>query len=185
MGTGFAGSHPFLPSGPQQRSAGEVSRSMVGSPVSRKPSPVEYLRAGTSQGRFEIMLHGYHHDEPTGRGEFAGGQDLEKKVAEGHNYLRGSTRCASSGVCTAKEYYWQGWAARNRSRGSRSRRNGRGQGRMASAFATHVEALAKTSRDGEKPPRPGIPWVLNLGDHREIPGNPSPRVHRSRPTICF
>src|SRR5438874_13773159 len=49
---------------------------------------VEYLRAGISQGRFEIMLHGYHHYEPSGQGEFSKGRDLVDKIMDGRKYLQ-------------------------------------------------------------------------------------------------
>ena len=48
---------------------------------------VDYLRMGIAQGRFEIMLHGYHHDELHDRLEFAGGHDLAQRVADGRQYL--------------------------------------------------------------------------------------------------
>lgn len=48
---------------------------------------VDYLRMGVAQGRFEIMLHGYHHDELYDRWEFAGGHDLAQRVTHGRQYL--------------------------------------------------------------------------------------------------
>jgi hypothetical protein len=57
-------------------------------PLHENGALVRYLRAGVSEGRFEIMLHGYYHDEPSGRGEFSRGVDLEKKSSMGGNIYR-------------------------------------------------------------------------------------------------
>lgn len=48
---------------------------------------VEYLRRGIADGRYEAMLHGYHHDEPEHRREFLEGTELVRKVREGKQYL--------------------------------------------------------------------------------------------------
>ena len=40
-------------------------------PLHENQPLVDYLRMGISTGRFEIMLHGYYHDELHGRPEFA------------------------------------------------------------------------------------------------------------------
>jgi len=48
---------------------------------------VRFLRDGIARDRINITLHGYHHkDEPDGF-EFAAGNDLARKVAEGKRYL--------------------------------------------------------------------------------------------------
>ena len=39
------------------------------------------------EGRFEIMLHGYHHDEPSGNFEFAACKRLAERVSQGRKYL--------------------------------------------------------------------------------------------------
>ena len=56
-------------------------------PLHENGALVQYLRAAISQGRFEIMLHGYHHDEPSGRAEFSDGDELIRKAADGRKYL--------------------------------------------------------------------------------------------------
>ena len=48
---------------------------------------VEWLRSGIAGGRYEPMLHGYHHDVPDGSREFATGINLAQKVADGRKYL--------------------------------------------------------------------------------------------------
>src|SRR5215467_11375207 len=56
-------------------------------PLHENRALVDYLRAAVSKGRFEIMLHGYHHDEPTGQPEFSAGEGLAQKIADGRQYL--------------------------------------------------------------------------------------------------
>ena len=56
-------------------------------PLHENENLVAYLREGVTQGRFEIMLHGYHHDEPSGGEEFVVGSDLARKALEGRRYL--------------------------------------------------------------------------------------------------
>jgi len=48
---------------------------------------VEFLRDGCAFGRFSIMLHGYHHNIPSGRPEFQEGAALAAKAREGKAYL--------------------------------------------------------------------------------------------------
>src|ERR1051325_5899188 len=55
-------------------------------PLHENTELVSYLRQRISDKKFEVMLHGYHHDEPEGR-EFVCGKDLARKVAEGRKYL--------------------------------------------------------------------------------------------------
>jgi hypothetical protein len=132
---------------------------------------VEYLRARIAEGRFEAMLHGYHHDEPDGRPEFLWGKDLAQKIIDGRNYLE-NVLGASVRVFVPPH-------------------NAIGpKGLRAVAQAKlHLGCLAGV-RSGWSPLSPktwmiwfklrqwqrsgglGIPWVLDLGDHREIAGNP-------------
>src|SRR5258708_22550213 len=42
-------------------------------PLHENGALVDYLRERLAERRFEIMLHGYHHDEPHGRPEFGEG----------------------------------------------------------------------------------------------------------------
>src|SRR5262245_31613378 len=56
-------------------------------PLHENRALVDYLRRGISDGRFEIMLHGYHHDEQSGCPEFSYGIDLARKVIHGRKYL--------------------------------------------------------------------------------------------------
>jgi hypothetical protein len=56
-------------------------------PLHDNENLVKFLREAVATDRFEIMLHGYHHDEPDGGGEFAVGRDLTRKAIEGRQYL--------------------------------------------------------------------------------------------------
>jgi hypothetical protein len=140
-------------------------------PLHQNKPLVEYLRTGVAENRFEIMLHGYHHDEGPGRLEFVHGPDLTRRVHDGRRYLedllgarirvfvppynaigRAGLRAVSraglhlagtTGVRTGwSPMSWSTWACWWRLR--RWRRSG----------------------------GVGVPWVLNLDDHCELPGNP-------------
>ena len=56
-------------------------------PLHENRALVDYLRAGIAARRFEVMLHGYHHDEPERPFEFANAPDLARRVADGRKYL--------------------------------------------------------------------------------------------------
>lgn len=132
---------------------------------------VEYLRAGIAAGRFEAMLHGYHHDVPSGRGEFVMEHDLARRVTEGRRYLEellGTTirvfvaphnAIGREGLLAlAHEGLHLGGAAGIRS------------GWPYSSRASW--SLWLKLRRWRKSGGVGVPWVLDLGDHREIGGNP-------------
>jgi hypothetical protein len=132
---------------------------------------VEYLRQGLAAGRYEVMLHGYYHDEPDGHWEFQHGDDLARRVADGRAYLEdlletrirmfvpprnaigrdGLRAIAQAGLhlggTAGVRAGWPRWSARTWRLWLQLRRWSRGGGA-------------------------GVPWVLDLGDHREIAGNP-------------
>src|SRR5262247_2992498 len=56
-------------------------------PLEENTALVQYLRQGIADGRYEAMLHGYHHDELGIQREFIDGKDLKDKVREGKRYL--------------------------------------------------------------------------------------------------
>src|SRR5438093_13395451 len=56
-------------------------------PLHENSELVTYLRGRIKEGRFEIMLHGYHHDTADGHFEFARGNHLAKRVRDGKKYL--------------------------------------------------------------------------------------------------
>lgn len=148
-------------------------------PLHENQELVEYLRSNAANGRFEIMLHGYHHDEPTCRFEFARGNHLAERVSSGRKYLEDllSARVrvfvaprntiGRQGLCAlAKEGMHLGGVTGARSGWpllSRKTwrlwwhlRNWRNQGGL------------------------GVPWILDLVDHREIAGNPATPVNSFR-----
>jgi hypothetical protein len=142
---------------------------------------VQYLRAGLSTGRYEAMLHGYHHDEEDRLFEFIGGDNLQRRVSDGRKYLedllgapirvfvpprngigrQGLQAIANEGLHLAGVAgVRSGWPPLSR--------------------ATWVNwwRLRKWKSQGGR----GIPWVLELGDHREIPGNavtPTSNLHEN------
>lgn len=140
-------------------------------PLHNNRALVEYLRTAVSKGRFEIMLHGYYHDEPCGQREFSDGNDLGHKATDGRKYLedligapirvfvpphnsigRGGLRAIVGanlhlGCVAGLRSGWSPVSQRT--------------------WGTWLK-LRKWRKSGGL----GIPWVLDLGDHREIAGNP-------------
>jgi hypothetical protein len=131
---------------------------------------VDYLRMGVAQGRFEIMLHGYHHDELYDRWEFAGGHDLAQRVTHGRQYLEdllGATIRVF--VPPYNSISRQGLRAIARAglhlAGTRGVRSG------WPLLSRKTWVLWSRLRRWRTSGGLGIPWILELGDHREIPGN--------------
>lgn len=131
---------------------------------------VEYLRAGVAEGRLEIMLHGYHHDESPDRFEFSGGNDLTRRVADGRRYLEdllGATIRVF--VPPYNSIGRQGLRAIARAGlhlgGTTGIRSG------WSPLSAKSWSLWWRLRRWRKTGGLGTPWVLDLGDHREISGN--------------
>ena len=131
---------------------------------------VEYLRDGVSKGRYEVMLHGYHHDESDGRAEFADRSDLAQRVSRGRKYLEdllgtsvrvfvppGNTIGAAGLRAIAREGLHLGGTAGVRG------------GWCLTSAATWKTWLRL--RQWRKSGGLGVPWILDLRDHREIPGN--------------
>ncbi len=139
-------------------------------PLHENQALVEYLRAGVSEGRFEIMLHGYHHDEPSGRGEFSRGADLVQKVLEGRKYLEDLLEAQVRVFVAPKNIMGRdGLHAIVRA--------GLHFGGTVGVRAGWPLFSRGTWRNWRKLRRwrnesaVGVPWILDLGDHREIPGN--------------
>jgi hypothetical protein len=161
---------PFCRAGSSRAVPEKVRGSCSVHPLHENAPLVEYLREKVSTGRFEIMLHGYHHDEAHGRPEFAGGDDLDRRVREGRRYLedllrttikvfvpphnaigrQGLHAVARAGLHLAGAAGVRGgWPLRSRATWEMwwKLRRWRGNGGV------------------------GVPWILDLGDHREIAGN--------------
>jgi len=131
---------------------------------------VGYLRHGIDKGKFEIMLHGYYHDEADGRIEFSARQDVTERVSSGRKYLEdllgapirvfvpphntigreGLRAIASAGLHLA---------------GAAGVRGG------WSAVSYKTWSVWLRLRKWRMTGGMGIPWILDLGDHREIAGN--------------
>jgi hypothetical protein len=130
---------------------------------------VEYLREGIRAGRFEAMLHGYHHDELGGVPEFAAAPDLRRKIADGRRYLEdvldtavrvfvpphNAIRRQGLRALAAEGLHLAGTA------GIRA-----GWSPFSRKSWTTWRRLRRWRRTGGV----GTPWVLDLGDHRELPG---------------
>jgi peptidoglycan/xylan/chitin deacetylase (PgdA/CDA1 family) len=135
------------------------------------PDIVDYLRRGVAQNRFEIMLHGYHHDDPTMLGEFRYDDHLMTKVMDGRKYLqdllgtrvrlfvapRNSIGRAGLRAVVAAGLHFGGTV------GVRS-----GWSLLSRPTWANWFNLRRWRKHGGA----GVPWILDLGDHREIPGNP-------------
>ena len=139
-------------------------------PLHENQALVSWLRASIAGGRVEPMLHGYHHDEHDCRAEFVNGRELARKVSDGRKYLedllgapvrvfvpphntigrQGLRAIAREGLhlgCTAGVR--SGWSLFS-----------------PSTWTTWLRLRRWQAGGGS-----GIPWVLDLGDHREIAGN--------------
>jgi hypothetical protein len=139
-------------------------------PLHENERLVKYLRQAVAKKRFEIMLHGYYHDEPDGRAEFAHGEHLAERVDRGRKYLEDLLGAPVRVFVAPKNVIGRaGLEAINRA--------GLHLGGIAGirggwpVFARKSWSLWLHLRRWQKRGGVGIPWVLDLGDHREIAGN--------------
>jgi hypothetical protein len=160
---------PFCRAGTSKGVPESARQTWTVHPLHKNTELVTYLRSMVTARRFEIMLHGYHHDEPDGQPEFIGGEELARKVREGRDYLNDllATRIrvfvpphnaigrrGLRGVAEAGLHL--GGAA-----------GVRGGWPLMSAGTW---ALWWRLRGWRRGGGVGVPWVLDLGDHREIAG---------------
>ena len=116
------------------------------------------------------MLHGYYHDEPDGHYEFERGNDLVRRVSDGRTYLEDLLGAKirvfvppRNGIgrdgllAIAREGLHLGGVAGIRS----------GWPLCSARSWAHYLRLRRWKVGGGV----GVPWVLDLGDHREIAGN--------------
>jgi hypothetical protein len=138
---------------------------------------VSYLRAGIYAGRFEIMLHGYYHDEPRGHAEFLTGKGLALRVADGRKYLEDL-------LATTIRVFVPPHNTVGRRGLHAIARHGLHLGCLAgvrsgwSPLSRATWRLWLRLRRWRKGGGVGIPWVLDLGDHHEIAGNPVTPISR-------
>ncbi|MAJ61461.1 MAG: hypothetical protein CBC48_16855 [bacterium TMED88] len=68
-----------------------VPENLIGSkdvlPLAECAALLGFLREQVSRGRFDLALHGYHHNRVTGLPEFVGATDLNRKAVEGRAEL--------------------------------------------------------------------------------------------------
>jgi hypothetical protein len=140
-------------------------------PLGENTALVKYLRDGIQEGRYEAMLHGYHHDEPHIPREFVGGTDLRRKVRDGKEYLENLLH-------TKIHVFVPPHNAIDRRGLQAITQAGLHLGTVAgmrSGWSWMSSASLKTwwrLRQWRSNGRVGIPWVLNLAGHKELAGNP-------------
>ncbi len=154
-------------------------------PLHENMDLVQYLRAAVAAGRFEIMLHGYYHDERETRFEFNGGAGLVQRVTDGRKYLQDllDTKVRVF-VAPRNAIGREGLRAISQSGLNLGGTAGiRAGWPLASrdTWRTWLR-LRKWRRGGGL----GVPWILDLGDHREIAGNPvTPASSFEQNAACF
>lgn len=140
-------------------------------PLHENQQLVQYLRSGASSGRFEIMLHGFYHDEPDKNAEFAGGTELRKRVADGCKYLEDLLQTKIRVFVAPRNAIGRAGLRAI----ARAGLHLGGTAGVRAGWPPFSQATWKTwtkLRALRKSGVPGVPWILDLGDHREIPGNP-------------
>jgi hypothetical protein len=148
-------------------------------PLHENPALIEYLRPRLAAGKFEVMLHGYHHDEPHGRPEFAGGDDLDRRVLDGRRYLEDLLAThVRVFVPPHNAIGRQGLRAVARAglhlAGAAGVRGG------WPLLSRRTWALWWQLRQWRRAGGSGVPWILDLGDHREIAGTPVTPLSRMK-----
>lgn len=139
-------------------------------PLHENRDLVEYLRRGTASGRYEVMLHGYHHDEPDGQWEFESDNDLAYRVRHGREYLEDL-------IGSPIRMFVPPRNAIGRNGLRAMAKAGLHLGGVAGLRAGWPLPSARSwqlwlrLRRWRTSGGAGVPWVLDLGDHREIAGN--------------
>ena len=164
---------PFCRAGKNKAVPEKYRHSLSTHPLHKNQSLVSYLRNGIAQGRFEAMLHGYHHDEEHGRPEFAQGSHLESRVIDGRKYLEdllGTTIrvfvppynaiCGEGLRAIVREELHLGGIAGVRSGWSL---------RSLRTWSLWFRLYYWRKFKGLGMP---WPWILDLGDHHEVAGRP-------------
>ena len=138
-------------------------------PLHENSDLVAYLRARIDEGRFEIMLHGYHHDEPGGQFEFARGNHLAERLSTGRKYLEDLLGVRIRVFVAPRNAIGK--------QGLRAlAREGLHLAGVAGVRSGWPLLSGKTwelwirLRRWRKSGGVGVPWVLDLLDHREMAG---------------
>jgi hypothetical protein len=172
---------PFHKAGTSKGVPEKYRRQWSVHPLHKNRELVEWLRKGIAENRFEPMLHGYYHDEEDRPLEFIGADDLARRVRDGRKYLEDLLGAAirvfvppGNGIgrpglqALASEGLHLGGVAGVRS----------GWDPLSRATWVTWWRLRKWRSSGGR----GVPWVLELDDHKEIPGNavtPSSNLHEN------
>jgi hypothetical protein len=140
-------------------------------PLEENKALVEYLRNGIADGRYEAMLHGYHHDDPDVRWEFVDGIDLGLKVLDGKQYLENLLHAKIRVFVPPHNAIGRdGLEAIQRAGlhlgGVAGMRGGWSWFEPSSLKAWWRIRKWRASGHG------GIPWIVELAEHRELAGNP-------------
>ena len=140
-------------------------------PLHENTEIVTYLRKRVAEGRFEIMLHGYHHDEPNGQFEFAHGKYLTTRVCDGKKYLEDvfDTQIrvfVPPHNTTGRQGLRALSAAGLHLGGVAGVRSG------WPVISRRTWTLWRRLRKWDDMGGCGIPWVLDLGSYCELAGNP-------------
>ena len=176
---------PFCRAGPSKAVPERLRGRWSVHPLHENGSLVEYLREGISKGRFEVMLHGYYHDEPRIRLEFRQGDNLFRRVSDGRKYLQDVLNTSVRVFVPPRNSIGrQGLHAIARAGLHLGGIGGFRSGWFplsAKAWTVWLRIRRWERRGGL-----GIPWVLDLGDHREIAGNavtPIARIRQNEDTF--
>ena len=160
---------PFCRAGSSKGVPEKFRNSWTVHPLHENDALVSYLRDEISAGRFEAMLHGYYHDEPNGEPEFAGTTDLEKRVLDGCKYLEDLLQTRVSVFVPPHNCI--------RRHGLRAiERAGLHLGGVAGVrsgwplFSVRTWTTWARLKRWEYSGGVGVPFTLDMGSHREIPG---------------
>jgi hypothetical protein len=172
---------PFCKAGTSKGVPERFRRRWSTHPLHENMELVEYLRAAIAAGRYEAMLHGYHHDEEDRLFEFVGSDDLAGRVRDGRKYLEDLLGVAIRVFVPPRNGIGrQGLKAIANEGLHLAGVAGVRTGWTLLSWATWMNwwRLRKWRSQGGR----GVPWVLDLGDHREIAGNavtPTSKPHEN------
>ena len=154
-------------------------------PLHKNRELVDYLRLKVKEGTFEIMLHGYHHDDPTGKPEFLNPDNPSQKIIDGRKYLE--DLLGASVRVFVPPHNTIGSDGLRAIAGASLHLGGVGGFRSGWPLLSYRSwPLWLRLRFRQIGGRLGIPWILDLGDHREIAGHgvtPSASFERNKMII--
>jgi hypothetical protein len=176
---------PFCKAGTSKGVPEKLRRQWSTHPLHENTELVKYLRGAIAEGRYEPMLHGYHHDEEDRLFEFIGADDLARRVRNGRKYLEDLLGAAirvfvppRNGIgrqglqAIAREGLHLGGVAGVRS----------GWDPLSRMTWVNWWRIRKWRLGGGR----SIPWIIDLEDHREIGGiavTPSSNLEENE--ACF